>query len=83
MTVTISLYGKLSETIGREVQFSCEPAPATIAELRRALAAQYPGTSADLLSPRLRACVNDLLVGDEHVVAPGDAVALLPPVSGG
>lgn len=83
MTVRVHLFGQLSEMIGREVELSSELASETVAELRRALAARYPDASARLLSPRIRACVNDTVVDDDHVVALGDTVALLPPVSGG
>jgi molybdopterin synthase sulfur carrier subunit len=81
--VRISLFGKLGDLIGREVTFDPSHAASTVGELRQALAAAYPGAAPDLLSPRVRACVNDLMVDDRHPLAPGDDVALLPAVSGG
>ena len=78
----ISLYGKLGEVIGREISLD-EPGERTVVELRRVLADAYPGLARDLLSSRVRACVNDVIVGDDHLMRPTDDVALLPPVSGG
>jgi molybdopterin converting factor small subunit len=51
--------------------------------LRRSLAEQYPRLAVDLLSPRVRACVNDEIVGEDHTIRTDDEIALLPPVSGG
>ena len=78
----ITLYGKLGEVIGREVALD-EIAGRTIGDLRRKLADQHPALAAELSSPRVRACVNDATVGDDHIIEAHDEVALLPPVSGG
>lgn len=78
----ITLYGKLGEAIGREISLG-ELAGWTVWQVRRTLAEQHPGLASDLLSPRVRACVNDSIVGEDRVIGPGDELALLPPVSGG
>ena len=78
----ISLFGKLGDLIAREISFD-EGHAATVGALREALAQAYPDAADDLLSPRVRACVNDKVVSDSETLAPGDEVALLPPVSGG
>jgi molybdopterin converting factor small subunit len=78
----ITLYGKLGEAVGREIAFDDMPGR-TVAHLRRTLAERHPALAADLLSPRVRACVNDALVGEDWVLSRGDELALLPPVSGG
>ena len=78
----ITLYGKLGEAIGREIACD-ELVGCTIAQARRALAERHPQVAPDLLSPRVRACIDNAIVGEEAIIAPGDAVALLPPVSGG
>ena len=78
----ITLYGKLGEALGREISLD-EIAGRTVGDLRRALAEQHPRLAADLLSPRVRACVNDAMVGEDFAIRAGDEVALLPPVSGG
>lgn len=79
----VSFFGKLSESIGREVTLDREGLGVTVAELRQALAARYTAAAADLLSPRVRACINDRLGDDADEIMPGDEVAFLPPVSGG
>ena len=78
----ISLFGKLGDLIAREIFFDAGNA-ATVGALRQALAAAYPVAAEDLLSPRVRACINDMIVDDGQPLVPGDEVALLPPVSGG
>lgn len=83
MQLTITLFGKLSDSIGREVCLDHDTGTVTVAELRRALADKYPAAAADVLSPRLRAFVNNEVVDEVRVIVAGDEVALLPPVSGG
>ena len=77
------MFGKLGELAAREVCLEPGPDLATMADVRQALARAYPAASADLLSPRVRGCVNDAMVSDSHPIGPGDEIALLPPVSGG
>ena len=83
MSMIITLFGRLGEAVAREVELGDELAGATVDELREALAAAYPKARSDLLSPRVRACVNDVMVPGSHVVSRHDRVGLLPPVSGG
>jgi molybdopterin converting factor small subunit len=79
----VLLFGKLGELVGREVSLEPSPGLATMAGVRKALARAYPAASADLLSPRVRACVNDAVVSDSYPIAAGDEIGLLPAVSGG
>ena len=83
MTLIVALFGKLGEAIGREIELRTGFTEGTVAQLREALAEAYPSARMDLLSPRVRACINDAIVTDSHRVALGDRIALLPPVSGG
>jgi molybdopterin converting factor small subunit len=71
----IAFYGKLAETIGREVDIDLPPEGCTIAVIR----ARFDG----LDRATVRACVNDETVSEDHVVRPGDRVDFLPPLSGG
>lgn len=71
----IAFYGKLAETIGREVEIELPAQGCTVAALR----ARFDG----LDRATIRACVNDATVGEDHVVMPGDRVDFLPPLSGG
>ncbi len=78
----ISFYGRLAEAIGREVELDVVQACA-VGEVRARLADLYPQAASDLVSPRVRACVGDRMVPDSFVVAPGEAIDILAPLSGG
>jgi molybdopterin converting factor small subunit len=78
----ILFFGKLRDSLGDERELAAEPGE-TVAALRRRLADLHPAAAGDLMSPRLRACVDDTIVGDDFVVAGHDRVELLPPLSGG
>ena len=78
----ISLFGKLGDIIAREIDFE-DGRAANVGDLRRALALAYPHAASDVLSPRVRVCVNDTVAGDGQPLVARDEVALLPPVSGG
>jgi molybdenum cofactor cytidylyltransferase len=55
--------------------------PATVADLRAALAAQHPALAA--LAPHVMVAVDSDYAADGTSVAPDSQVALIPPVSGG
>jgi sulfur-carrier protein len=56
----------------------------TVAALVEWLKGRGPGFAAALGDPRrLRVAVNQEYVGWSHPIAPGDEVALFPPVTGG
>jgi molybdopterin converting factor small subunit len=80
--VRISFYGRLAETIGREVDLDVGQACA-VGEVRSRLAGLFPHAASDIVSPRVRACVGDRIVPDSFVVAPGESVDILAPLSGG
>lgn len=81
-TLQILLFGKLGEAVGRVLSHP-DSDGLTVAALRQSLACAHPGAASELLSPRVRVCVNDTMVEEDHCLRPGDEVALLPPVSGG
>lgn len=78
----VLFYGRLAETIAKEVEVDALPG-GTVAQLRERVIADYPQAQDVLRSPRSRACVRDTLVEDDHVLEAADAVEFLPPVSGG
>ena len=78
----ISFYGRLAETIGRDIELDTDRAFA-VSEVRARLAELFPHASNDLASPRVRACVGDSMVPDSFIVAPGESVDILAPLSGG
>lgn len=81
--LTVELYGRLADPLGREVALAIPPDGLTAATLIAALATAHPALAPDLTSRRIRAGVNDVLVAPDTRIRPGDRVALFPPVSGG
>ncbi len=75
-------YGRLADTVAREIEMDM-PEGCSVADLREALAARYPQAEIILQSSRSRACVGDSLVGDDQLIANGETVEFMPPVSGG
>lgn len=78
----IGFFGRLRDSLGDERDVTVE-AGETVARLRLRLAGLYPEAAGDLLSPRVRACVADSIVGEEFAVGESDRVEFLPPLSGG
>lgn len=78
----IVCYGKLRDMLGEESEVACE-AEESVAGLRRRLANIHPHAAPDLLNPRTRACVDDMIVGEDFTVSGHDRVEFLPPLSGG
>lgn len=79
-TYRVLLFARYAECFGAEsldVQLS---APATVADLVLALR-QLPG--GELLPPQPLVAVNLTQVVSDHPLAPGDEIALLPPLAGG
>jgi len=78
----IGFFGKLRDSLGDECDVAVEEGE-TVARLRRRLARLHPEAAADLLGPRVRACVADTIVGDDFVIGGHERVEFLPPLSGG
>lgn len=81
MKVNVRLFAIARESAGTatlEVELSED---ATVAQLREALVRQVPGLSG--LTGQLRFAVNEDYVAEDRVIAMGDDVACIPPVSGG
>lgn len=71
------LFAGLAERVGRRTL--SWPATPTVGELEEALRRECSG----LAEARFRVAVNQRYAGAADSVAPGDEVALIPPVSGG
>ena len=81
MQIRVRLFGSLREAVGaKEVPMEVEPGT-TLEALRAQLGALHPPFQA--LGARLRASINRVFAEDETLLAEGDEVAFLPPVSGG
>lgn len=81
-TIRILLFGRLGEALGREVTIDIPAQGCSVGDLRSELRKRNPGLEA--LDPaRAKACVDHVLVGDEHRLGCDEEVAFLPPLSGG
>lgn len=78
----IRFYGKLSDEIGREIDFDPPAGTDTIVKLRNALADIFPD-AAEELRDRSRAIIADTIVGEGHRLAGPETVEFFPPLSGG
>lgn len=78
--VKVLLYGRLTDSMGREVHLDA-PDGCSVQELRRRVAAVHPYASDQL--GRSRALIGGSVVADERRVRAGEEVEFLPPVSGG
>jgi molybdopterin synthase catalytic subunit len=81
MRVTVQLFGSLREAAGTRVLDLDLPQGAKVEDLRAALAIRLP--AAARLGARVAVAVNREVAAPGTVLAEGDEVALLPPVSGG
>jgi molybdopterin converting factor subunit 1 len=81
MTVRVRLFARAKDLAGADaVDVTLSP-NATVAELRRRLATDYPALSA--LLARCAIAVAGEFVDDSLILSPSAEVAVLPPVSGG
>jgi molybdopterin converting factor small subunit len=80
--VKVGFFGRLREALGDEREVPAESGE-TVARLRIRLAGLHPGAARDLLSPRVRACVGDEMVGEDFLLGGQERVEFLPPLSGG
>jgi molybdopterin converting factor small subunit len=77
----VRLFGPAREAIGADPVEIALPPGATAADALTALAAAHPGLTG--LLPRSRVAVNLEYVDARTRLAPGDEIAILPPVGGG
>ena len=80
IAVPVRLFARYAELLGAEQVTVEVPAPATVAALLDRLRAAYPAAA---LPARPLVAVNLRQVALDAGLAPGDEVALLPPLSGG
>ncbi|MCO5169148.1 MAG: molybdopterin converting factor subunit 1 [Planctomycetes bacterium] len=77
----VHLFASVREAVGRDRVRVSVDAPARAADVLEVLAREHPAIGAARRS--LAIAVNQEVVGGAHPVAPGDEVALIPPVGGG
>ena len=78
----IGFFGRLRDSLGDACEVADEGVE-TVARLRARIAGLHPEAARDLLSPNVRACVDDTIVGEDFVVSGHERVEFLPPLSGG
>ncbi len=78
--ITVKLFAAAADAVGRRT-LEGDWAGRTAAQLLEILSQQYPNLSR--LTPVLSVAVNREYVSEDRVLADGDEVALIPPVSGG
>jgi molybdopterin converting factor subunit 1 len=80
MKVEVLLFASLRDALGPQISVEVDE-PATVTSLRRALEAAHPVLAR--FGTRAKLAVNETWARETDPVAPGDTVALLPPVAGG
>jgi sulfur-carrier protein len=75
----ILFFGRLGESIGREIDLDLPAGGCTVAELRARLARAHP----DLGAAGVRACIDREIAPETALVLPAQEVAFIPPLSGG
>jgi molybdopterin converting factor subunit 1 len=81
VTVRVRLFARYAELAGTDVLEVELPPPATVADVVARVRAATPGAAA--LPPQPLVAVNLRHARPDTPVAPGDEVAVLPPLSGG
>ncbi len=75
----VAYYGRLAEAAGVRSEV-LEMSPATVGELRAMLGARIEGIGD---AGKVRALVDDVIVGEDFAIGGVAEVGFLPPVSGG
>ncbi|HEY5711431.1 MAG TPA: MoaD/ThiS family protein [Allosphingosinicella sp.] len=78
----IGFFGKLRDALGDECELAAEEGE-TVARLRNRLADLHHQADRELLGPRVRACVDGVIVGDDFLLTGQEQIEFLPPLSGG
>ncbi len=80
--VRVLLFGRLADVAGWRDRI-VDPAPATLAALRRQIAAEDPQLAEALAGVGVRAAVDQVLSNADMPLATVKEVAFMPPMSGG
>jgi molybdopterin synthase sulfur carrier subunit len=82
MALKVLLMGRLRDVAGWRERY-LEPVPAKLSDLRELLAREDQTLGEALLGRGVQAAVNRALTREDPILASGDEVAFLPPMSGG
>ena len=78
MNITVRVFAAYADAVGSDRATVSVPDPVTVGALRAAVTALSTA-----LPPRPIIAVNEEYATDDIVIAPGDEVAVIPPVAGG
>jgi len=81
MRIEVLYFAIVRERLKLEQETMDLPDGATVGDARAAIGGRHPSIAS--LLPRVQAAVNRSWAPDEHPLADGDELALLPPVAGG
>lgn len=81
LDVNVRLFALARERVGRSEVTISLPEPATVADLRLALARAFPELAP--IVPKAMIAVSAAYADDSEAIPPGSEVAVIPPVSGG
>ncbi len=81
MNLTVRLFARARDLAGTNAVIVHLPAGATVGDLRRCLATEYPALAG--LLERSALAINDEFADDALTLPARAEIALLPPVSGG
>jgi MoaE-MoaD fusion protein len=79
--ITVLFFAAARDAAGASARTFDAALPMTVRELSDILCREYPQLSA--LMPSIRFAVNQTVADHASIIADGDEVAVLPPVSGG
>jgi molybdopterin converting factor subunit 1 len=81
LQVRLRLFAIAKDRVGRPLLTISLPERATVGDLKRALATEFPALN-DLI-PSLMIAVESEYATDDRILQPGAEIAAIPPVSGG
>lgn len=81
MQVVLQLFAGARQRVGSHTIAVDLAEGATVADLKRALAARHPELAP--MMPGLRIALGDEYAGDDQAIPRGVEIAVIPPVSGG
>lgn len=80
--ITIDLCGRLAEPMGPVVTAACA-APMAVKAVLAQIAEQSPALAEALARAPILVAIDEQLAALDNVIAPGQRLAVFPPVSGG
>lgn len=81
--MNVLLFGKLGAAMGRHVTVAVPSDGCSVSELRHLIASQHASIADEIVSARVRAFVDDVVVAEGARIDPRQTVEFFPPVSGG